>query len=145
MAPGLQWNQMRCHEDPRKSQILIHAKWIQPRASPYTKGIGVLMSDSLKRVYHIQEIAKKANQRIRITKKCLSGLKQTKVTTLYQAIVRPILKYAGPVWNPKLVKDIKSLDKVHDRCAKLTSPPLTFQELADRRWQADMYEAQQKG
>ena len=59
---------------------------------------------------------------------------------MYQAIVTPILEYAIPAWNPNLIKVIESLDKVQDRCAKLTSPPLNFQELADRRWQADMCE-----
>ena len=39
MAPGLQWNQVRSHEDPRKRQVRIHTKWIQPRTSPDTKGL----------------------------------------------------------------------------------------------------------
>ena len=104
------------------------------------KDLGVAISDDLKPATHIQEIVKKANQRIGIIKRCFTGLTQTKVQTLYHAIVRPILEYGSPVWNPNLVKDINALEKVQDRCAKLTSPPLTLQKLSDRRWQVDMCE-----
>ena len=68
--------------------------------------LGVTTSDNLKPATHIQEIVKKANQRIGIIKRCFTRLTQTKVQTLYHTIVRPILEYGRPVWNPNLVKDI---------------------------------------
>ena len=102
------------------------------------KDLGVTISNNLKPATHIQEIVKKANQRIGIIKRCFTRLTQTKFQTLYHAIVRPILEYDSPVWNPNLFKDINALEKVQDRCAKLTSPPLTLQKLSDRRWQVDI-------
>ena len=102
------------------------------------KYLGVLISDNLKPSNHIQEIDKKANQRINIVRRCFTGLIQTKVQTLHQAIVRHSLEYGSPVWNPNLAKDINALEKVQDMCASLTSPPLTLQKIADRRWQTGM-------
>ena len=37
------------------------------------------------------------------------------IKPLYQAIVRPIIEYNSPVWNPWLLKDIQELDKVQKR------------------------------
>ena len=87
MAPGLQWNQVRAQTQT---------------------DLEVLMSDSMQPANHIQEIAKKAYQRIGVIKSCFSGLTQTEITTLYQAILKPILAYASPAWNPNLVKYTKN-------------------------------------
>ena len=38
---------------------------------------------------------------------------------LYKSIVRPILEFFGAVWNPHLVKQIKSLESVQRRAKKL--------------------------
>ena len=38
---------------------------------------------------------------------------------LYKSIVRPILGFCGAVWNPHLVKQIKSLESVQRRATKL--------------------------
>ena len=74
------------------------------------KDLGVLISNNLNPSSHIQYIVKKDNQRISIIKHCFTGLTQKSPYTL------------------------------QDRSANLTSPPLTLQKLADRRWQTDMCE-----
>ena len=38
---------------------------------------------------------------------------------LYISLVRPILEYAAPVWNPYLVKDIHALEQVQRRASRL--------------------------
>ena len=38
---------------------------------------------------------------------------------LYQALVRPVLEYATPVWSPYLVKDVKALERIKRRASRL--------------------------
>ena len=106
----------------------------------HQKDLGVHVSDSLKPEKHINEICKKARQRIGIIRRCFTNLTESKVKLLYQAIVRPILEYASPAWNPNLKKDIDNLEKVQERCSKLCHPPLTLPALADRRRVSDLCE-----
>ena len=42
-----------------------------------------------------------------------------KICTLYKSIIRPILEYGSPAWNPWLQKYIDMLEKVQRRCLKL--------------------------
>ena len=64
------------------------------------KDLGVTISKSLKPATHIDIITKKAYQKIGMIKRCFTNFTERKVTTLYQAIIRPALEYASPVWNP---------------------------------------------
>ena len=139
MAFQIQQNKVCRIENPRKSEYAYTLNGYNLKQETTQKDLGVTISDDLKPATHIQEIVKKANQRNGIMR-CFTGLTQTKVRTLYHAIVRPILEYRSPVWNPNLFKDINALEKVQDKCSKLTSPPLTLQKLSDRRWQVDMCE-----
>ena len=88
---------------------------------PLQKDLGVIISDTLKPSAHITSITKKANQRIGLIKRCFSGLNFDKVDRLFKGIIRPVLEYGSPVWNPWLTKDIDSLEKVQKRCYNLAS------------------------
>ena len=104
------------------------------------KDLGVYITSDLKPSTHINKIIKKANQRVGLIKRCFTDLTPSKVKLLYQGIVRPILEYGSPAWNPYLSKDILALEKVQDRCSKLCNPPLSLPSLAERREQTDLCE-----
>ena len=40
-------------------------------------------------------------------------------STLYKSLVRPVLEYTAPVWNPYLVKDVLALERVKRRASRL--------------------------
>ena len=52
------------------------------------KDLGITICENLKTSTHIKYIATKANQRIIIIK------------TVYKTMIRPVLEYASPAWNP---------------------------------------------
>ena len=67
---------------------------------------------------HIAKVTSKANQRLGTIRRCFSNHSSDVIKPLCQAIVRPIIEYNSPVWNPWLLKDIQELDKVQKRCIK---------------------------
>ena len=104
------------------------------------KDLGVLISSDLKPSEHISSIVKKANSRIGLIKRCFTDLTKDKITTLYQAIVRPILEYASPAWAPHLKKDVNLLESAQRRCLRLSREPISLQSLAARRRTTDLCE-----
>ena len=73
-------------------------------------------------------------------KQCFTNFTERKVTTLYQAIIRPALEYASPVWNPWYKQDIEKLEKVQRKCLKLCSTDIQMESLENRRKFTDCVE-----
>ena len=69
---------------------------------------------------HIASATKKFNKCIGLIK-CFSGQNFEKFAHLFKGIIRPIIEYGSPVWNPWLAKDIVSLEKVQQRCYSLAN------------------------
>ncbi len=89
---------------------------------------------------HIQNSVKKANQRIGMIGRCFTNLTEVKVIILYTTIVRTVLGYGSPVWNPWLKKDINALEKVQERCLRLGIGKIIRSSLVTHREQQDMCE-----
>ena len=68
----------------------------------HKKDRGITVANSLKPDTHITQIVKKANQRIGIIKRCFTDLTKSKVKTMYQAVVRLILKYCHSTYPDAL-------------------------------------------
>ena len=102
--------------------------------------LGIIISNDLKPSKHIakDKVASKANQRLGMIRRCFSNHCSGIIKPLYQAIVRPIIEYNSPVWNPWLLKDIQELDKVQKRCLKLCSTNIDLEPLSRRRDRADL-------
>ena len=104
------------------------------------KDLGVTISNSLKSSEHISNIVKRANQRTGLIKRCFTNLTSDKVLTLYKALIRPVLEYASPVWNPHLMKDINALESAQRRCLRLAGGDVSLPSLISRRNIADLCE-----
>ena len=104
------------------------------------KDLGVTINSSLSPSEHVSNIVKRANQRIGLVKRCFTNLTSEKVLILYQSIIRPVLEYASPVWNPHQIKDINALESAQRRCLRLAGGDVSLPSLLSRRNIADLCE-----
>lgn len=82
------------------------------------KDLGVLISSDLSWSAQVNAVVKKANKMLGIVYRALGRTNQEAFSTLYKALVRPILEYAAPAC-PYLVEDILALEKVQRRASRL--------------------------
>ena len=61
----------------------------------------------------------KANQVLGLIRRTGGTANTTTFSLLYKTLVRPLLEYAAPVWNPYLVKDIHAIESVQRRASRL--------------------------
>ena len=54
----------------------------------------------------------KANQVLGLIRRSVGTANTTTFSLLYKTLVRPLLEYAAPVWNPYLVKDMTVFSKL---------------------------------
>jgi hypothetical protein len=85
------------------------------------RDLGVLFSDDLKWEHQVAKATGQANSKLAQIKNSFTCLDPEIIRPLYLTMVRPHLDYAAQVWNPYLLKDIKTLEKVQRRATKL--PP----------------------
>ena len=88
----------------------------------------------------MQEITKKANQRIGMIRRCFSNITQRKISILYTTSVTPFLEYASVVWSPWYKTDIDLLEKVQKRCLALCNEPPVLESTESRRKHTDLVE-----
>ena len=83
-----------------------------------TKYLGVNIQDNMQWESHIDSITKKASKTLGFIQRNLKiGNKKTKETA-YKALVRPLLEYAAPVWDPYTANEIEALEKIQRRAAR---------------------------
>ena len=83
-----------------------------------TKYLGVNIQDNMQWESHIDSITKKASKTLGFIRRNLKiGNKKTKETA-YKALVRPLLEYAAPVWDPYTANEIEALEKIQRRAAR---------------------------
>ena len=83
------------------------------------KDLGVIIDDTLKFHVHTAAAAKKANQVLGIIKKSYSARDADTISTLYKAMVRPLLEYGNVIWGPHYRMDMKTIERVQRRATKL--------------------------
>ena len=95
------------------------------------RDLGVLFTPDLKFSQPIKSITRKANSVIGTIKQSFSCLGKTMFCTLYVSLVRPHLEYASEIWNPYLIGDIQTLEKVQRWATKLV-PKLIYLDYTSR-------------
>ena len=77
------------------------------------------ISHDLSWTSHVVEVVNKTNKVLGLIKRTIGSVNKEIFSTLYKALVRPILEYASPAWCPYLVKNIVLLEKVQRRASRL--------------------------
>ena len=99
-----------------ETQYKIHGESLETVDS--TKYLGVNLQENLSWNNHVNQVAKKANNTCsflyRNLKKCSKETKEL----AYRSMVRPILEYASPVWDPHTQSNINQLERVQRRAAR---------------------------
>ena len=83
------------------------------------KHLGIWIESSLRWDAHINYIVGKANRVLGLIRRTFGPKDLVAIKTAFNALVRPILEYACPVWNPYLVKHIHSIESIQRRATRL--------------------------
>ena len=99
-----------------------HEYWLSDKplsAVDHHKHLGVWLESSLSWDYHINYICAKANKVLGLIRRTFGPNNCEGVSTAYKTLVRPILEYSCQVWNPYLVKHIKSIESIQRRATRV--------------------------
>ena len=80
--------------------------------------LGVELSDSLKYHLHIDNICKKASSVLGFLKRNLKHCPPKVKERAYQSLVRPMVEYATPIWNPQQKTQIKQVEQIQRNTAR---------------------------
>ena len=79
------------------------------------------ISKDLKWNTHVSNVCTKANRTLGFLRCNLSSCPQDVKEMAYKGLVRPILEYASPVWDPHGLVVQEELEKVQNRAARLVT------------------------
>ncbi|KAI8515244.1 hypothetical protein Bbelb_078350 [Branchiostoma belcheri] len=85
------------------------------------KYLGVTITNNLTWSTHIGNIVNKASKTLGFLRRNLKACPKRIREIAYFTLVRPIVEFASPVWDPHIVKDINRLEQVQRRAARWVS------------------------
>ena len=97
------------------------------------------ISDKLSWNDHVDATTKKANTSLSFLRRNLASLLTQTKAQCYKTLVRPILEYASPVWDPYTASNIDQLERVQRRAARFVvgdykTTSSTSQMIRDLEW-----------
>ena len=78
-----------------------------------------MVSSDLSWSKHINVTVNKANKLLGLVHRTVGSSNPGAFSTLYKILVRPVLEYVAPTWNPYLAKDVLALETVQRRASRL--------------------------
>ena len=81
----------------------------------HVKDLGISVSSDLSWSDQVNVTINKVYKLLGLVHRTVGSSNSGAFSTLYKSIVRPVLEYAAPVWNPYLVKDVLALERVQRR------------------------------
>ena len=99
------------------------------------KYLGILLSSDLSWSSHISTTCSKAKRLLGLLyRRFYNSANVPAMLQLYTALVRPVLEYAAPVWDPHLAKDINQLEDIQKFALKICT----------KRWNHNYHDLLQK-
>ena len=132
----LKFNEDKCkiiHYGGNNPRLTYKLNNTELEACSTEKDLGITFDEKLKFSQHIGNITAKANSRLAIIKRSMHDLTPEIFLPLYKSLVRPLLEYCSPVWNPVLKKDSLEIEKVQRRATKLVT------SISDKEYSERMY------
>ena len=83
--------------------------------------LGVTLNNKLSWNPHVDSVTKKANNSLAFLRRNLARCPTKIKAQCYQTLVRPILEYASPVWDPHTNSNINKLEAVQRRAARFVT------------------------
>ena len=91
------------------------------------KYLGVTISKDLKWNTHASNVCTKANRTLGFLRHNLLSCPQDVKEMAYKGLVRPILEYASPVWDPHGTVVQEEIEKVQNRAARFVTGNYNFE------------------
>ena len=91
------------------------------------KNLAVTVSKDLKCNTHVSNVCTNANRTLGFLRRNLSSCPQDVKETAYKGLVRPVLEYASPVWDPHGIVVQEELEKVQNRAARFVTGNYNFE------------------
>ena len=119
----------------RKNPSIAYALKDMPvKESSVERDLGVFISSDLNFDYHISKIVKKAEGMLASITRAFVSRSPHVYLKLFNTLVRPLLEYASPVWNPTQINHCKRIEAVQRRATRripgMCSLPYTQRLLA---------------
>ena len=95
------------------------------------KDLGVIIDENLKFHVHTAAAAKNGNRMLGIIKKSYCTRDADTISTLFKAMVRPLLEYGNAIWGPHFKTDVKSIESIQRRATRMI-PELRDMSYGDR-------------
>ena len=90
--------------------------------------LGVEMSSDMSWNHHIKATTAKAQRSLNLLRRNLSGCSRETKSRAYTTMVRPILEYAGSVWDPYHQNQIDALEAIQRRAARFACNLYSYEE-----------------
>ena len=97
-------------------QYTLHGKELETCTS--AKYLGITISSYLRWNKHVDEVCSKANKTLGFLRRNLRVSSPKLKTLAYFSLVRPLVEYAAPAWDPHTDRNINKLQKVQRRAAR---------------------------
>lgn len=103
-------------KNPLKTNYLLHNHVLESVDS--SKYLGVTISKDLDWGPHINNITSKANKTIGFLRRNMRNCTRKVKNTTYTSLVRPIIEYSSPVWDPYKNNQIAQIEQVQRKAAR---------------------------